>query len=160
MEIALPVNSITLPPNNWKQMDKVQRAFALQIVMAMVTVGDEEPGNFPLASPPTLLEDYNMLALPGTGTHNDQDHMALAKWQLRSALKHMLVAQHHDVHWGEWSICWEQALLLDPLRERNCYASESPECSTIAIHEGSGSGARTGIITFTPRSGWLGLSIC
>ena len=100
MEIALPVNSITWPPNNWKQMDKVQRAFALQIVMAMVTVGDEEPGNFPLASPPTLLEDYNMLALPGTGTHNDQDHMALARWQLRSALKHMLVAQHHDVHWG------------------------------------------------------------
>ena len=100
MQIALPVNSITWPPRNWRQMDKEQLAFATQVVAAMVATGDEEPGNFPLTSPSNLLEDYNMLALPGTGTRNGQDHMALARRQLHSALRHTLTPRHREVHAG------------------------------------------------------------
>ena len=88
LQIAVPRSRITWPPKNWQVMSRQQRTFALQVVAAMVAMGDEEPGNFPLKSPETLMEEFNMLALPGTGTNHGHDPVALAQRQLHSALKH------------------------------------------------------------------------
>ena len=88
LQIAVPRSRITWPPKNWQVMSRQQRTSALQVVAPMVSMGDEEPGNCPLKSPEALMEEFNMLALPGTGTNHGHDPVGLAQRQLHSALKH------------------------------------------------------------------------
>ena len=67
IRVNVPATTIEWPPHNMNTMSDSQRKFALQGVAAMVALGDQEPGHFPLSSPERLAEEYHFLALPQTG---------------------------------------------------------------------------------------------
>ena len=67
MRLSLPVNEVTWPPRNWKEMSPEQKREAWRAVSYIMSLGDEEPGCFPTKAPGSLMDDYMFLALPGSG---------------------------------------------------------------------------------------------
>ena len=66
-DILLPVKTVTWPPRNWPQMTKEQRQAAWQAMAIVLSLADEPAGSFPAHDPAVIMEDYNFLALPGSG---------------------------------------------------------------------------------------------
>ena len=87
ISITLPVTAVQWPPRNWKEMTGAQRLFAMQTVAAMVSLGDQTAGDFTTASPSSLAEGFNFLALPGGGTTQDRDRFARLQHEVHGVLK-------------------------------------------------------------------------
>ena len=72
-------------------MSPNQRRFALQAVAAVMALGDSKEGEFPIQPPEHLAEDYNMLALPGTGS-SGKGHLSQLRLAAHTSLKHSAAA--------------------------------------------------------------------
>ena len=81
-------------------MSDAHRKFALQVVAAMVALGDQEPGHFPLSSPERLAEEYHFLALPQTGPVGANNSLSGMRQLAHCAFLDTLVSsnsrQEHD----------------------------------------------------------------
>ena len=86
MEIEIPATTIQWPPANFHKMSPDQRTFALTVVAAMMAQQDEQPGNFVMRPPTSLIEDYNFLALPGT-TIKQEGPLTKARRTLHNTLR-------------------------------------------------------------------------
>ena len=76
-----------------------------------MALGDSKEGEFPIQPPEQLAEDYNMLALPGTGS-SGKDHLSQLRLAAHTSLKHSAAAAP-EVHEGllmllTWTRCWLQ----------------------------------------------------
>ena len=100
VQINIPATTIEWPPRNMNTMSDAQRKFALQAVAAMVALGDQEPGHFPLSSPERLAEEYHFLALPQTGPVGANNSLSGMRQLAHCAFLDTLVSsnsrQEHD----------------------------------------------------------------
>ena len=72
----------------------------LQAVAAMVALGDQEPGHFPLSSPERLAQEYHFPALPQTGPVGANNSLSSMRQLAHCAFLDTLVSsnsrQEHD----------------------------------------------------------------
>ena len=98
LDLQLLISSICWPPSNWRAMSPNQRRFVLQAVAGVMALGDSKEGEFPIQPPEQLAEDYNMLALPGTGS-SGKGHLSQLRLAAHTSLKHSAAAAP-EVHEG------------------------------------------------------------